>query len=99
MSSLRDLVADVEAAVAALAAAVAAPGFDASVSDDELHTSVVHLQRATSVLAVGSAHVLSRWDVRRVWLPGGHRSAAARLSRDTRISTSTAQRQPHSTHE
>ena len=73
MESLSDLVADVEAAVAALAAAVAAPGFDTAVDDTVLHESVIALERAKSALAVGSAQVLSRWDTRRVWMPGGHR--------------------------
>ncbi len=93
MRSLHELVAEVEAAVAALAAAVAEPGFDTSVTDSELHGGVVCLHRAASTLAIGSAHVLARWDARRVWLPGGHRSAASRLSLDTRLSVNSAQRE------
>jgi len=91
MSSLSKLVADVEAAVAALAAAVSHPDFDLALTDNELHEGVVSLHRAESVLAIGSTLVLSRWDARRVWLPGGHRSAASRLSLDANLSVTTAQ--------
>lgn len=93
MRSFAELVAEVEAAVAALAAATAAVDFDCELSDSELHHGVVALHRAASTLAVGSAHVLARWDVRRVWLPGGHRSAASRLSIDTKLSPNSAQRE------
>ena len=93
MSSLHDLVAAVAHAVAALNAAVAETGFDTTVDDTELHTSVIALEKTKSALEVGASRVLQRWDARHVWAPGGHRSAAARLSRDANISTPTAQRE------
>ena len=90
MRSLSELIAQVEAAVAALNAAVGEAGFDAAVSDGELHDTVIAAQHAQSALSVASGRLLDRWDARRVWEPGGHRSAALRLSRDAKLSKRTA---------
>lgn len=92
MGSLSNLVEAVEHAVAALNAAVTESGFDITVADPELHESAIALQKAKSALEIGACRVLQRWDARHVWAPGGHRSAASRLARDTHMSASTAHR-------
>ena len=87
------LVEQARAAVAALNVAVAEQGFDAAVTDGELHDATIALQKTKSALGVAGARVLDRWDGRRVWMPGGHLSAASRLSHDAKLARGTAKRE------
>ncbi len=58
--------------------------------DADLHGLVVALQRERARLGVLAAQLLGRWDARRVWAGDGSCSAAARLSRDTACSPTSA---------
>ncbi len=61
-----------------------------TLTDAELDTLVVGLQRARHPLAGAGAGLLARWDVTAVWSADRSRSAAARLSRDVGTSLGTA---------
>jgi hypothetical protein len=62
----------------------------ATLTDSELHDAVVELQRQRARLGVAAGRLLGRWDRRRVWAGDRSRSAAARLSRDTKCSMRSA---------
>ncbi len=64
-----------------------------TLSDGELDTLTIGLERARSRLALIAAIPLARWDARAVWVTDGSRNASCRLSRDTRSSINTARRQ------
>ena len=54
--------------------------------DDELHDTVVGLQRHTHRLAAARAALVSVWDRRRCWAADGSRSAGHRLAREASMS-------------
>jgi 5-methylcytosine-specific restriction endonuclease McrA len=64
-----------------------------TLTDDELHESVVVLHRQTHRLAGARARLVARWDRCQVWADDGSRSAAHRLARDSRTSVATARRE------
>ena len=66
-----------------------------ALTDTELHTAVVSLQRLGDRLTVITAPLLQRWHHRQVWATDGSKSAAARLSRETGTAKKTAARSLH----
>ena len=66
-----------------------------ALTDTELHTAVVSLQRLGDRLTVITAPLLQRWHHRQVWATDGSKSAAARLSRETGTAKKTAARALH----
>lgn len=66
-----------------------------SLTDAELHATVISVQRLGDRLAVVAAPLVERWQHRQVWASDGSKSAAARLSRECTIAKKTASRLLH----
>lgn len=85
------LVEAVDALVARAADGSGAEGSGANeLTDAELHELVVTVQRQRARLGAVAAEAIGRWDDRGVWTGDGSRSAAARLARETNISSQSA---------
>src|SRR5436190_2536508 len=61
-----------------------------TLTDAELHESVVELQRQTSRLTAGRARIVGAWDAHRVWAINGCNSASAKLRRECTMEASAA---------
>ena len=61
-----------------------------SISDAALHESLIEIQREQTRLAAVLTARVSAWSARKAWADDGSKSAGARLSRDCRVSTKTA---------
>jgi len=61
-----------------------------AMSDAELHSAVVSLETQISRLRGAQAKLVAEWDARRVWCDDGSKNSAARLSRETGMSQSSA---------
>jgi hypothetical protein len=84
------LVEAIDSLMSRAAGGASADGCIEEFTDDELHAFVVTLQRQRARLGAVAAEAIARWDDRGVWSGDGSRSAAARLSRDTNTSSSSA---------
>lgn len=62
-------------------------------SEAELETAAIHIQRERQRLAALSTRILQRWETSRSWVADGSASAASRLSRETRCSLRSARRE------
>ncbi len=61
-----------------------------TLTDGELHSRVVELQRLDSVLASERARTIGAWDARRLYAFDGSKAPSARLARDCRLSAAGA---------
>src|SRR5262245_60585915 len=61
-----------------------------TLTDPELDTTLIELQRQRARLGVVAARLVERWDRRQIWADDQSRSAATRLARDTNTSVGSA---------